>query len=433
MSVFGDFQKAWAQRFPGCELPQAWEEDVRANLTKHRQRVAALNAELEKEEFYVEYLEHLLADVERVKQNPLFINETAEAKEPASDGKKNDESKSRYIDKALTDSSNSEVEIARNICTDELSDQNSYITVIAVGGPNSPSSTLCTKGIDENESHEKVEEKLCTQSDDLCKVETETSSSLQKKKPPAPPKKPRKSIPVQAVPPVKQAAVLNPVDISKKDEKPVTDTCLMDNLNTTLVNQSNIENTTNCAIENSAIELLESSHKVLETSGDSCILKQNVNVSHLYDDENIYDTVAPDEGEISSSNTLASDTSKEDCEGDYVVFSEAYDSYQECPPAITSRSRIAECLLTTQRSVEEESPEYATYMNIDYFLKKGTASKALRTESVGGDSDDDDDAFLARSFSSDHEVEPDQVADYTEKKNSATSAPTDDVFELDSG
>ncbi|XP_043254603.1 rho GTPase activating protein at 1A isoform X3 [Colletes latitarsis] len=68
MSVFGDFQRVWVQRFPDSALPAAWEEDVRANLVKHKQKVTALREELEKEEFYVEYLERLLADVERHKQ-----------------------------------------------------------------------------------------------------------------------------------------------------------------------------------------------------------------------------------------------------------------------------------------------------------------------------------------------------------------------------
>lgn len=66
MSVFSDFQTAWGSRFPGCELPKAWEDDVRGNLAKHRHNAALLREELEKEEFYVEYLERLLADVERV-------------------------------------------------------------------------------------------------------------------------------------------------------------------------------------------------------------------------------------------------------------------------------------------------------------------------------------------------------------------------------
>ncbi|KAK0160341.1 hypothetical protein PV328_007763 [Microctonus aethiopoides] len=68
MSVFSDFQRVWIERFPDSALPAAWEEDVRANLIKHKQKVTALREELEKEEFYVEYLERLLADVEFHKQ-----------------------------------------------------------------------------------------------------------------------------------------------------------------------------------------------------------------------------------------------------------------------------------------------------------------------------------------------------------------------------
>ncbi|XP_060803118.1 active breakpoint cluster region-related protein [Amyelois transitella] len=67
MSVFGDFQRVWVQRFPDSTLPAAWEEDVRANLSKHKQKVAILREELEKEEFYVSYLETLLSDVEKHK------------------------------------------------------------------------------------------------------------------------------------------------------------------------------------------------------------------------------------------------------------------------------------------------------------------------------------------------------------------------------
>lgn len=68
MSVFGDFQQVWGQRFPESPLPGAWEEDVRANLAKHKQKVSLLREELEKEEFYVEYLERLLSDVEQHKK-----------------------------------------------------------------------------------------------------------------------------------------------------------------------------------------------------------------------------------------------------------------------------------------------------------------------------------------------------------------------------
>lgn len=68
MSVFGDFQQVWLQRFPESPLLGAWEEDVRANLAKHKQKVSLLREELEKEEFYVEYLERLLSDVEQHKK-----------------------------------------------------------------------------------------------------------------------------------------------------------------------------------------------------------------------------------------------------------------------------------------------------------------------------------------------------------------------------
>ncbi|KAJ8969153.1 hypothetical protein NQ314_001894 [Rhamnusium bicolor] len=83
MSVFGDFQQVWLQRFPESPLPGAWEEDVRANLAKHKQKVSLLKEELEKEEFYVEYLERLLSDVEQhkkklAKEKCEEINETGD-------------------------------------------------------------------------------------------------------------------------------------------------------------------------------------------------------------------------------------------------------------------------------------------------------------------------------------------------------------------
>lgn len=76
MSVFGDFQRVWLQRFPNSALPAAWEEDVRANLAKHKQKVSLLQEELEKEEFYVEYLERLLSDVEQHKKTSDDTNKT---------------------------------------------------------------------------------------------------------------------------------------------------------------------------------------------------------------------------------------------------------------------------------------------------------------------------------------------------------------------
>ena len=42
MSSLSIFQ-AWTSRFPQSELPAAWEEDVRANLSKHRTKVIILS------------------------------------------------------------------------------------------------------------------------------------------------------------------------------------------------------------------------------------------------------------------------------------------------------------------------------------------------------------------------------------------------------
>jgi breakpoint cluster region protein len=90
MSVFGDFRNVWVQRFPGSDLPAAWEEDVRANLDKHKQKVAVLREELEKEEFYVEYLEQLLIDVAKHKTRATNDEETIN---DDNDGKSNDRSR----------------------------------------------------------------------------------------------------------------------------------------------------------------------------------------------------------------------------------------------------------------------------------------------------------------------------------------------------
>ena len=40
--TFQDFCQAWRSRFPHSELPAAWEEDVRANLAKHKAKVESL-------------------------------------------------------------------------------------------------------------------------------------------------------------------------------------------------------------------------------------------------------------------------------------------------------------------------------------------------------------------------------------------------------
>lgn len=84
MSVFGDFQRMWVQRFPQSSLSDAWEQDVRASLERHKQKIAVLSKELEQETLYVEYLERLLGDVEKYREAGGDPSTLFEANSPAS-------------------------------------------------------------------------------------------------------------------------------------------------------------------------------------------------------------------------------------------------------------------------------------------------------------------------------------------------------------
>lgn len=96
--VFADFRQAWGARFPGSELPDAWEEDVRANLKKHRTKVAILREELEKEEMYVEYLQTLLKDIERMKSVKNAVEQSQASLEHVDSA-----SKQEFLDSHLSD------------------------------------------------------------------------------------------------------------------------------------------------------------------------------------------------------------------------------------------------------------------------------------------------------------------------------------------
>lgn len=67
MSVFHEFQKLWADRFPQNEDFFPWEDDVRTLLNNHRNKISELQKELEQENLYCIYLEKLLSDVEKIK------------------------------------------------------------------------------------------------------------------------------------------------------------------------------------------------------------------------------------------------------------------------------------------------------------------------------------------------------------------------------
>ena len=87
MSVFSDFQRMWVQRFPQSSLSDAWEQDVRASLMRHRQKITDLTKELEQEKMYVDYLESLLNDVEKYRDaggDPTSLFEEATRSGPYS-------------------------------------------------------------------------------------------------------------------------------------------------------------------------------------------------------------------------------------------------------------------------------------------------------------------------------------------------------------
>ncbi|CAH0546403.1 unnamed protein product [Brassicogethes aeneus] len=124
MSVFCDFQQVWLQRFPESPLPGAWEEDVRANLAKHKQKVSLLKEELEKEEFYVEYLERLLNDVELHKKK-LAKEKPDENCEEIGDVTTDTISKNEsMVTPPTTPLNNDETEVfSANMCVNEISNQ----------------------------------------------------------------------------------------------------------------------------------------------------------------------------------------------------------------------------------------------------------------------------------------------------------------------
>lgn len=65
-------------KFPGEDLPGIWQEDVRANLAKHQAKLELLKLEVKKEEFYCQYLESVLIDVEKAKLRSQSLAESVE-------------------------------------------------------------------------------------------------------------------------------------------------------------------------------------------------------------------------------------------------------------------------------------------------------------------------------------------------------------------
>ena len=88
MSVFNEFCQAWGIQFPGEDLPAVWEEDTRANLVKHKEKLEQLKLTVKKEEFYVKFLEDVLANAKVLKQSLSSPPRTPTLIEPAADDSK---------------------------------------------------------------------------------------------------------------------------------------------------------------------------------------------------------------------------------------------------------------------------------------------------------------------------------------------------------
>lgn len=147
--MFGDFQQVWAQRCPGSALPSAWEEDIRANLEKHKQKVKNLQEELVKEETYVEYLERLLSDIEKRKEpenltdqnvdTPIsLISETiskeAPKTEPSAPPSESPQDQETSVDKCISELSATLKSKKGDELIEDLQDPSSFVTVIEING-----------------------------------------------------------------------------------------------------------------------------------------------------------------------------------------------------------------------------------------------------------------------------------------------------------
>jgi hypothetical protein len=72
--------KLQQEKFPGSDLSNAWIEDVKLSLTRHKEKIEDLKKEIEQETLYVEYLERLLDEVEKYRDtgsNPALLFDAA--------------------------------------------------------------------------------------------------------------------------------------------------------------------------------------------------------------------------------------------------------------------------------------------------------------------------------------------------------------------
>ncbi|CAG2167164.1 unnamed protein product [Oppiella nova] len=330
--VLADFSQAWAHRFGhDCQLPTAWEDDVRANLLKHQTRVTTLKHELEKEEFYVQYLQKLLHDADRVKGKGRTVLQCLTMSNTLSSVAAGDGHPS---DASQVDSHEGSDGTTAMTPVKEKDDQ--YVTVITVSsyGEIQRPAKVDTKAA----KQPLIDNPLYQTSHALPDVSVECEVA-KKKRPPTPPRKPK----------------------------------VMTNTNMTSISVLEDHNNGNQLVISRDNSLSKKSIGCIGESGEQS--EQSVDTtSVLYDDDenNIYDTVAPDEPSVCNVNANHTKHTTSD-------------------------------LIDSNSSTDNLSAKYydlnsyANYVNIDYFLRKDETSSR--------DDSDDNETQVSQSLSSDHEID----------------------------
>uniref|UniRef100_T1J2N9 Active breakpoint cluster region-related protein n=1 Tax=Strigamia maritima TaxID=126957 RepID=T1J2N9_STRMM len=402
MSVFDDFQKAWAAKFPGCVLPQAWEEDVRANLAKHRHKVAVLKEELEKEEFYVEYLERLLADVENHKRNNSVKmmksmktvengsqngDETNDDNDTKQDIKKIDASddcngvSKREIENTVEDLplDTGDTDVNKSISSSEPTNNKGspYVTVIRVNGYSAENSA--------------AEAEAESESSPDSSLRSEKVSSKGKVPPKPPPKKPRRSPSGTSLNDVPSDSNSTPDDSKSSLGK---DFSLNGSVNSLHLRDISEES---CKIDAEEAEMKnERVDRDNEKDRDSRIPTNN--------GEELGENIDYDNGTIKSATS-------------------AYSGY-------SSHSGVSDGAVSSPMP-DSDGSKYSDYVNIDFFLRRKARLEQSTSDMNADDSEDDENENTCLLVSLTSDAEEDAVKNGHDR-NSNVHQP-DDVFEMDSG
>ncbi|RWS31431.1 active breakpoint cluster region-related protein-like protein [Leptotrombidium deliense] len=434
MNVFKDFQKEWSRRFPDNDLPKAWEDDVRSNLDKHRHKLQLLKEEMEKEEFYVQYLERLLKDVETTKRETTQNDSVASVKSGTADP---------YVT-VITVSSFSDME-KKSLPDNPLHQDSKHKQQSTVCSSNQTNNVSET----ENAASHPIDQPIIIDTQPK-KIFLEPAVT-KKKRPPTPPRKPKinrnnfpgfllqkeftatQSLPVQPQEIADNSNNTRPVIEPVNHVKPET------NSETTLIPEepayavkdisllnepayavkelsllTNVVNDIPCVYNTESVENVQRSNEELcdKSEEETSVVGNIINSECATDDDKeideteecIYDTVAPDELSLS-------DHQEEDM-----------NNLNKLPPLL-ERNLTSSYLLRTKYDDINSS---VNYVNLDYFLRRDEASSK-------NDSDDNE-THVSHSISSDHDTDEgiDKEDRDSELKNASleSAASTyDEVFD----